>query len=76
MTDEAQAERYIDSTVLRLLLDGREPWSVDELVRELQDPAARDAVARLSEAGLIHRLDNFAFPTRTARRAAELEIAD
>ena len=34
MTDPAQAERDIDSTVLRLLLDMREPWSMDEIVRE------------------------------------------
>ncbi len=76
MTDPAQVERYSDSTVLRLLLDAREPWSVDELVRELQDPAARDAVSRLIQAGLVHRHDEFVFPTRAARRAAELEFAN
>jgi hypothetical protein len=76
MTDEAQIESATDSTVLRLLLDAREPWSMDELVRELQDLAARDAVGRLTQAGLVHRHDEFVFPTRAARRAAELEIAD
>jgi predicted transcriptional regulator len=76
MMDEAPIERATDSTVLRLLLDAREPWSMDELVREMQDPAAQDAVARLTGAGLVHRHDEFAFPTRAARRAAQLEIAD
>jgi predicted transcriptional regulator len=76
MMDAAQTEMATDSTVLCLLLDGREPWSMDELVRELQDLAARDAVSRLTQAGLVHRHDEFVFPTRAARRAAELEIAD
>jgi predicted transcriptional regulator len=76
MTDEAQSEKDLDSTVLRLLLDTREPWSVEEIVREVEDQAARDAVCRLAAAGLIHRHDDFLFPTRSARRAAELEIAD
>lgn len=34
MTDEAQAEKDLDSTVLRLLLDTREPWSM------LSDPSS------------------------------------
>jgi predicted transcriptional regulator len=76
MSDEAQAERDIDSTILGLLLDTREHWSVDEIVRELEDPTARDALARLAAVGLIHRHDDFVFPTRAARRAAELEIRD
>ncbi len=76
MTDEAQAEKDLDSIVLRLLLDTREPWSMDEIVREVEDQAARDAVCRLAAVGLVHRHDDFAFPTRAARRAAELEIAD
>jgi hypothetical protein len=76
MTDEAEIQIASESTVLRLLLDARELWSVEEMVRELQDPAARDTVARLIRAGLVHRHDEFVFPTRAARRAAELEIAD
>lgn len=74
MSDQAQAERDIDSTVLGLLLETREHWSVQEIVRELEDPAARDALSRLTAVGLIHRHDEFVFPTRAARRAAELEI--
>jgi predicted transcriptional regulator len=76
MSDPAQGERDLDSVVLGLLLDTREHWSVDEIVRELEDPAARDALSRLAAVGLIHRHDEFAFPTRAARRAAELEITN
>jgi predicted transcriptional regulator len=76
MTDDAHIERATDSTVLRLLLDAREPWCMDELVGELQDLSARDAVGRLTQTGLVHRHGEFVFPTRAARRAAELEIAD
>jgi predicted transcriptional regulator len=76
MTDPAQAERDFDSTVLRLLLDVNVPWSVEEIVRELQDSDARDSVARLTSAGLVNRTGELVFPARAARRAAELEIAD
>jgi predicted transcriptional regulator len=76
MTDPAQAERDIDSTVLRLLLNANAPWSIEEIVRELQDQDARDSVARLTSAGLVNRADKLVFPARAARRAAELEIAD
>lgn len=49
---------------------------MDEIVRELEDSAARDALPRLAAVGFIHRHGEFAFPTRAARRAAELEITD
>ena len=50
------------------------PWTVDELVREIQDEDAVDAVARLTEAGLVYRFGEFVFPTRTARRADEIKV--
>jgi hypothetical protein len=51
------------------------PWSVEEIGRELRSQIeAVDAVARLTDAGLVHRHGDFVFPTRTARRAAEIEI--
>jgi predicted transcriptional regulator len=76
MREQAEIHRASESTVLRLLLEAREPWSLEELVRELQDSAARDTVTSLIRAGLVHRHDEFVFPPRAARRAAELEIAD
>lgn len=58
-----------------MLCGSDHPWSVSEIVRELgNEPDAHDAVARLAGTGLVHRLDEFVFPTRTARRAEELQI--
>jgi HD-like signal output (HDOD) protein len=75
--DPAEAERHTDNTILSLMLDDTSswPWSVEEIARELANPIkTRDAIRRLTEAGLVHRLGDFVFPTRTARRAAEIEI--
>lgn len=76
--DPGEAERHTDQTVLSLMFDDASswPWSVEEIGRELAShDAARNAVARLAEHGLVHRIGDFVFPTRTARRAAELEIS-
>jgi hypothetical protein len=66
----------IDNTVVSFMLDGDSwPWSLEEIARELGDrPDAEDAVARLTGAGLVHRLGDLAFPTRSLRRANELRI--
>jgi len=70
------SEEELDNTVVSFLLDGRPwPWSFEEIARELGDKAdAEDAVARLTGAGLVHRIGDFAFPTRSLRRASELRI--
>jgi hypothetical protein len=70
------SEEHIDSAVLDCVLLGETwPWSLDEIARELGDAtSAEDAVRRLVQAGLAHRLGDFVFPTRTARRAAQLEV--
>jgi len=61
--------------ILLLLCESSFPWSVDEIAPELQDESrVADGVRRLTEAGLVHRLDDFVFPTRTARRADEIEV--
>jgi hypothetical protein len=72
----AHHENRADSTVLDFMLVGSSwPWSVDEIVRELGNKVdAEDAVARLIGTGLAHRFGEFVFPTRTARRAAELQL--
>jgi predicted transcriptional regulator len=62
-----------ERAVLLLLFDDRAPWTLDELGRELNDRGdAADAVSSLTRAGLVHRLDDFVFPTRAARRSDEL----
>jgi hypothetical protein len=70
------SDEHTDSVVLDfMLLGGGWLWSMDEIVRELGDAAdAEDAVRRLIETGLAYRLGDFYFPTRTARRAAQLEV--
>jgi hypothetical protein len=70
------SEEHVDSAVLDCVLLGEPwPWSLGEIARELGDAtSAEDAVRRLTQAGLVHRLGNFVFPTRTARRAAQLEV--
>jgi predicted transcriptional regulator len=70
------SEEHIDCEVLHLMLaEPGWPWTLDEIGRTLQDHGnAVDAVRRLNEVGLVHRFGDFVFPTRTARRACELEI--
>jgi hypothetical protein len=70
------SEEQIDNAVLDYMLIGASwPWSMQEIVREFGDRVdAEDAVARLLKMGLVHRVGEFVFPTRTARRAAELQV--
>jgi hypothetical protein len=77
LDEESEAEREArnDNLILTFLLDDDYPWTVEEVGREFCDPGyASDAVSRLTSAGLVHRLGEFVFPTRTARRAAELQV--
>ena len=71
-----RSEEELDSLVLGLVLDSPSGlWSVHELGREIRDRvAAEDAVPRLEAAGLLHRLGEFVFATRAARRAGELQV--
>jgi predicted transcriptional regulator len=70
------SEEHVDRAVLDCMLFSEAwPWSLDEIARELGDATnAQDAVRRLVQTGLAHRLGDFVFPTRTARRAARLEV--
>jgi hypothetical protein len=73
--DRCTDEEHRDSSVLSLILHDEWPWSVDEIGREIRSQSeAIDSVRRLTDSGLVHRLGDFVFPTRTARRAAEIEI--
>jgi hypothetical protein len=70
----AQREAEIDRLVLDLLLDEHpHPWTDGEVARELQDRVnTADSINRLHRAGLLHRLDGFVFPSRTASRVVQL----
>jgi hypothetical protein len=70
------SEDEIDNTVVSFLLDKPSwPWSLEEIARELGDrPDAEDAVARLTGTGLVHRIGDFAFPTRSLQRASKLRL--
>ncbi len=77
MPDIDRTDSQDDNCILFYILGEPSPlpWTVDELGREMGDPiAAHDAVGRLVGAGLLHRLGEFVFPTRVARRAYELQI--
>jgi hypothetical protein len=68
------SEEDRDSNVLNLMLcDSPWPWTVDEIARELHTRmGAEDSVGRLAGMGLVHRLGEFVFPTRAARRADQI----
>lgn len=70
------SEPQVEKAVIDHLLVDRLPWTVEELVRECSCDrlATIDAIASLVGVGLVHRLGEFVFPTRTARRADEIEL--
>jgi len=62
----------MDTAVLALMLDDehQRPWADDEIVREIGSVnGATDSLDRLHGAGLIHRLEGFAWATRPALAA-------
>lgn len=68
------ADEVIDWAVLMLLLDGDcVPWSIEEVAREISDDtAAIESLERLHRAGLVHRCNEFVFPSRPARSFEKL----
>lgn len=66
-----------DHALLHRMLDETPsfPWTIREFGQEIGDEvAAEDAVCRLVGAGLAHRAGQFVWPTRSARRAQEIEL--
>lgn len=80
MSDEplvgAEQEAKNDFAVLFLLLcreDHDGLWSIDELMSARQDRIrTEDSISRLLRAGLIHRHDEFVFPTHAATRYSQI----
>jgi hypothetical protein len=66
----------VDSAILGLLVDleAQRPWSVDEVAREIGDEVATaDGLARLTAAGLTHRIsEGFVWASRAALHAERL----
>jgi hypothetical protein len=73
----AERDAQIESIVLLLLTDAdvQRPWSDSEIAREIGNPMHTDqALQRLHAVGLIHRCDGFAWATRAAIRAEEVQL--
>ena len=70
-----EQDEMFDRAVMGLLLGRYQGlWKVEEVEREIGDPIhVQDSLARLHGAGLIHRLDDFVFPTVAAVQAARLD---
>ena len=70
------AERYdaMERDVLYLLMNGKPIWSVEDIGRDIDDPAgAEDAVRGLRQAGLIDQTsDGFVFATRAGYRMVQI----
>jgi hypothetical protein len=70
----AEREDQRDKLILHVLCEELVPWTVEEVGRELDSRNdVIDSVGRLARAGLVHRLGEFVFPPRAARRADEIE---
>ena len=64
-----------ESAVMLMLLEMGHPWpwSMQEIARELgNEMLAADAVLGLHAAGLVNRIEEFVFPTRSATRLRTL----
>jgi hypothetical protein len=61
----------LEHVTLHLLLDSvcSPIWTMAEIARVLRSrPRAEDSVAALQDAGLVHRVGDFVFPTQSAIR--------
>lgn len=69
-----EAEAATDALILDLLVSGGSAlWTIDELAREVGHALdTKDAVARLSAAGLLHRCGEFVLASRAGARTREL----
>ena len=77
-TETATDLDELERVVLHLLLDddSRGLWSEGEVARAIgTDVGAAHALVSLHSSGLIHRVDEFVFPTRAATRLRQLERA-
>jgi DNA-binding HxlR family transcriptional regulator len=75
--DAGKLDSLDDGMLLAILLDSDQPglWSINEVVRALGSRiTVEDSLMRLERDGLIHRLDQYVFPTRAAVRGEEVRL--
>jgi len=73
--DVRASEEKVKRAILGLLVSSgsERPWSLSELEAEVDDAdAVSDGVRQLQGLGLVHRCEEFAWPTRAAVAADEL----
>jgi hypothetical protein len=73
--DVPVSEEKVRRAILVLLVSSgsERPWSLGELEAEVDDPdAVQDGVRQLQGLGLVHRCEEFVWPTRAAVTADEL----
>jgi hypothetical protein len=73
--DVRTQEDTLRRAVLGLLMQegSRWPWSIREMEAEVSDPqAVQDVVRQLQGLGLVHRCNEFLWPTRSALAAEGL----
>jgi predicted transcriptional regulator len=69
------SEEKVRRAILVLLVssDSERPWSLGELEAEVDDAdAVSDGIRQLQGLGLVHRCEEFVWPTRAAVAADEL----
>jgi hypothetical protein len=71
----AERDGVIDGAILGLMIhtSDQRVWSRDEIEREIGEEVA-DSLNRLYGAGLIHRLEGFAWATRAALMTDEITL--
>lgn len=71
----ALEEGVIDGAVIGLMIHTQDQrvWSRDEIEREIGEDVT-DSLNRLYGAGLIHRLQDFAWATRAALMTVEITL--
>jgi hypothetical protein len=73
--DVRTSEEKVRGAILSLLVYGgsQRPWSLGELEAEIGDAlAVQDGVRQLQGLGLVHRCEEFVWPTRATLAADQL----
>lgn len=77
--DPSAEDRRAQRSVLGLVADEKQrPWSIEEIIRALQDTRKRfeieDAVNQLQVIGLLNRAENIVFASQAAAHIVRLKM--